>query len=65
MVFYLYGYFFCYDEPHLQYQPSKHEIKEKSTALVQYKRRYIDPYLQPEEYKNESNKQTKKLLSEK
>ena len=55
--------FFCFvfyhNESHLQYKPPKHEIEETFTALIQYKTRYKDPYLQPEECKGK-NKQTKK-----
>ena len=53
-------FFFYYNETHVQYKPPKHKIKEKITALIQYKTRYRDPYLQPVEYKGKSNKQTNK-----
>ena len=55
---------YYHNEPHLQYKPPKHKIKEKFTALVQYKTRYKEAYLQPEECKNKSNKQTKKQTFE-
>ena len=48
-----------HNESHLQYKPPKHKIEEKFTPLIQYKTRYKDPYLQPEECKGK-NKQTKK-----
>ena len=42
-------FFFYHNESHLQYKPPKHKIEEKFTPLIQYKTRYKDPYLQPEE----------------
>ena len=57
--------FFFDNEPHLQYKPPKHKIKEKFPALIQYKTRYKDPYVQPEELKCKNNKQINKLLNEK
>ena len=55
--------FFCYNETHLRYKPPKHK-KKKFTALIQYKARYKDPYLQPEECKCNNNKQTNKQTFE-
>ena len=56
--------FFYHNKPHLQYKPLKHKITEKFTALIQYKTRYKDPYLQPEECRGKNNKQTKKQIFE-
>ena len=50
--------FFYHNETHLQYKPPKLKIKEKFTALIQYKTRYKDSYFQPEECRGKNNKQT-------
>ena len=49
--------FFLYNETHLQYKPPKHKMKEEFTDLTQYKTRYQNPYLRPEECKGNNNKQ--------
>ena len=56
--YYLDHFFFYHNELHLKYKPAKHKNKRKITALIQYKTRYKDPYLQPEECKGKNNKET-------
>ena len=53
-------FFFYHNEPHLQYKPPKHKIKETCTALIQHGTRYKDRYFQSEECKGKNNKQTTK-----
>ena len=57
-------FFLYHNEPRLQYKPPKHKIKEKFTALTQYRARHKDPYLQPEECKGKNSKQIKKQTFE-
>ena len=55
-------FFFYYNETH--YNTSHLNIKGNFTGLIQYKTRYEDPYIQPEECKGNNNKQTKKQTFE-
>ena len=53
--------FFYYDEPHLQYKPPKHKKKKKFPASIQYKTRYKNLCLQPEESKDKNHTHVKKV----